>query len=166
MQKLLGLFLAFIFLTGCGYLPASKQARKVVGDRLFVEVIVSLEDPQNAVLIKDAARKAVVTRFHASLVPKVQSRTQLLVELSSITFSALQYDTNGYVSVYRANIYLNVNRITDGDSKSYKALGNYDFNIEANAVITDSQRFDAIREASLKALDSFIAQVGAEGSRL
>jgi len=147
-------------------MPASKQARKVVGDRLFVEVVVSLEDPQNAVLIKDATRQAVVTRFHSSLVPLVQSRTQLLVELSSISFAALQYDTNGYVSVYRANIALTVKRSTQGDKKSYRAIGNYDFTIEPNAVITDAQRFTAIQNASLKALDSFIAQVGAEGSRL
>ena len=105
-------------------------------------------------------------RFHSSLVPQIQARTKLIVELSTIGFSALQYDANGYVSVYRANITLGVKRTTEGESKAYIAKGNYDFNIEPNAVITDSQRFDAIREASLKALDSFVAQVGAEGSRL
>lgn len=166
MQKLLASFLVLLFVVGCGYTPASKEARKIVGTRLFVEVLVSLEDPENAVLIKDATRKAVITRFHASLVPKAQALTFLLVDLSSISFTALQYDSNGYVIVYRANIVLKVTRTKTGEEKSYVAKGNHDFTIEPNAIITDAQRFDSIRSGSLKALDSFVAQVGAEGSRL
>lgn len=166
MTRLLGVFLVFVFITGCGYLPASKQARKVVGDKIFVEVTVSLQDPENAVLIKDAARKSVVTRFHSSLVPQAQAKTTLWVELTGISFTPLQYDTNGYVIVYRTNINLNVMRRNKTEKKSYNAVGSYDFAIEPNAVITDNQRFDAIRQASLKALDSFIAQVGAEGTAL
>lgn len=166
MSRLLGTFLVFVFITGCGYLPASKQARKVVGGKIFVEVTVSLQDPENAVLIKDAARKAVVTRFHSSLVPQAQAKTTLWVELTGISFTPLQYDTNGYVIVYRANITTNVIRRSKTEKKSYNARGSFDFAIEPNAVITDNQRFDAIRQASLKALDSFIAQVGAEGAEL
>jgi hypothetical protein len=166
MQKLLASFLVVLFIVGCGYIPASQQARKVVGTRLFVEVTVSLEDPENAVLIKDATRKAVVTRFHSSLVPRAQALTELRVDLKTISFSALQFDRNGYVVVYRANVTLSVVRKSNGEEKTYRAVGTYDFTIEPNAIITDSQRFDAIRNGSLKALDSFIAQVGAEGSRL
>jgi len=166
IKRLLAFLLILVFIAGCGYIPASKQARKVVGNRLFVEVTVSLQDPENAVLIKDATRKAVVTRFHASLVPKEQALTRLRVELNSISFSALQYDSNGYVIVYRANIKLHVVRQKAGEQKSYTAQGTHDFTIEPNAIITDAQRFDAIGNGSLKALDSFVAQVGAEGSRL
>lgn len=166
MNKLLGIFLIIMFAAGCGYQPASKQARKVVGEKIFVEVTVSLQDPENAVLIKDAARKAVVTRFHSSLVPQAQAKTTLWVELTGIGFTPLQYDINGYVIVYRANININVTRRSNTDKKSYNARGFYDFAIEPNAVITDIQRFEAIRRASLKALESFIAQVGAEGAEL
>lgn len=166
MKKLLGSLLVFLFFVGCGYIPASKQARKIVGNKLFVEVVVLLKDPENAVLIKDATRKAVITRFHSSLVPKSEANTKLLITLSKISFSALQYNTNGYVIVYRANVNIKVKRSTNGKQKTYKAKGNFDFSIEPNAAITDSQRFEAIKNASLKALDSFVAQVGAEGSRL
>ena len=159
-------FILSVLLAGCGYLPASKQARKVVGDKIFVEVIVSLQDPENAILIKDAARKAVVTRFHSSLVPQAEAKTTLWVQLSGISFSPLQYDSNGYVIVYRANINIHVTRRANGKEKGYNARGSYDFAIEPNAIITDTQRFQAIRQASLKALDSFIAQVGAEGTHL
>ena len=166
MKKVLAAFVLLLFAAGCGYQPASKEARKVAGDSIFVEVTVSLQDPENAVVIKDAARKAVVTRFHSSLVPQAQAKTTLWVELTGISFTPLQYDTNGYVIVYRTNIILNVTRRSSTEKKSYNARGSYDFSIEPNAVITDNQRFDAIRRASLKALDSFIAQVGAEGTVL
>ncbi len=165
LRALLGLVL-LLLLTGCGYLPASKQARKAVGERLFVEVTVSLQDPENAVIIKDAARKAVVTRFHSSLVPQAEAKTTLWVELAGISFTPLQYDENGYIIIYRANTSIRVTRRSGGSKKVYKAQGTFDFGIEPNAVITDTQRFDAISQASLKALDSFVAQVGAEGSRL
>lgn len=166
MRRVLGVFLLATLFIGCGYLPASKQARKVVGHKLFVEVVVPLEDPENAVIIKDATRKAVVTRFHASLVSKEEAKTKLLVQMSSIGFTPLQYDENGYIIVYRAIINLRVTRISKNENKSYSSKGNFDFTIEPNAVITDNQRFEAISNASLKAIDSFIAQVGAEGSEL
>lgn len=166
MKRSLAALLTVLLMVGCGYLPASKQARKAVGEKIFVEVDVSLEDPENAVLIKDAARKAVVTRFHASLVPQTEAKTTLWVKLSSISFSPLQYDTNGYIIVYRANISIQVERRNAGEKKTYASRGAFDFAIEPNAVITDFQRFDAISKASLKALDSFVAQVGAEGTKL
>jgi len=166
MQRLLSAFLLLVLISGCGYLPASKQARKVVGEKLYVEVVVPLQDPENAVIIKDATRNAVVTRFHSSLVPRNEAKTELLVTMSSISFSPLQYDTNGYIIVYRANIVLKVTRSGNGEVKTYTSKGNFDFTIEPNAVITDNQRRDAISQASLKALDSFVAQVGAEGIKL
>lgn len=166
IKKIIASLFVLSLVAGCGYMPASKQARKVVGEKIFVEVVVSLQDPENAVLIKDAARKAVITRFHSSLVPQAMAKTTLWVNLQNVGFSPLQYDTNGYVIVYRANVNIDVERRSDSTQRNYKARGSYDFNIEANAIITDTQRYEAIRQASLKALDSFVAQIGAEGSRL
>ncbi len=166
MSKILGTFLLIFLISGCGYMPASKQARKVVGEKLFVEVTVPLEDPENAVILKDAMQKAVVTRFHSSLVSENEAKTTLMIVMNSIAFRPLQYNENGYIIVYRAAIIIGVTRESEGKKKAYTSLGNYDFTIEPNAVITDTQRFEAISKASLKALDSFIAQVGAEGTRL
>lgn len=166
MSKVLGSIFLFLLVTGCGYLPASKEARKVVGEKLFVEVTVPLEDPENAVIIKDAMQKAVVTRFHSSLVSENEAKTTLMVVMTSIAFRPLQYNENGYIIVYRAGIRVGITRESEGKKKIYTSLGNYDFTIEPNAVITDTQRFEAISRASLKALDSFVAQVGAEGTRL
>ncbi len=166
LHHLISSFIFFVLLSGCGYLPASKQARKVVGDKVFVEVIVSLQDPENAVIIKDATRRAVVTQFHAALVNENQAKTKLLVEISGISFTALQYDANGYIIVYRTTVTLKTKRKTLNEDKLYISKGTFDFNIEANAVITNTQRFDAITKASIKALTAFVAQVGAEGAQL
>lgn len=166
MMKLLASFLILVLIAGCGYVPASKQARKIVGNNLYVEVIVPLEDPINAVIIKDAMRKSVVTRFHSSLVDKSKAQTELLVEMSNIAFQPLQYDQSGYIIVYRAIINIVVTRLHADKKELYLSKGNFDFTIEPNAVITDTQRLEAISKASLKALDSFVAQVGAKGSRL
>jgi len=166
IKKLLLVFTLLAFVTGCGYLPASKQARKVVGKKVYVDVVVPLQDPENAVIIKDATRQAVVTRFHSSLVPKEMAKTVLLVEMAGTSFIPLQYDENGYIIVYRTVVNIRVTRSSSGESQSYSSKGNFDFTIEPNAVITDSQRFNAITNASLKALDSFVAQVGAQGSEL
>ncbi|MBE0499154.1 MAG: hypothetical protein IBX43_07950 [Campylobacterales bacterium] len=165
LERVLLALITGLLLAGCGYLPTSKQAREVLGEKIFVEVTVSLENPESAVLIKDATRKAVITRFHASLVPQEMAKTTLWVDLANVRFVPLQYDPNGYVIVYRAVVLLNVTRRGNGEKKSYNTQGFYDFAIEPNAVITDTQRFEAIRQASLKALNSFVAKVGAEGSR-
>ena len=50
-------------------------------------------------------------------------------------------------------------------SKNYSTNGTYDFSVSPNAVLTDQERFDAIKFSSEKAIKSFIAQVSAEGAR-
>ena len=131
-----------------------------------MDVIVPLQDPENAVIIKDATRRAVITRFHSSMVSKDMAKTILVVEMSNIGFTRLQYDANGYIIVYRTVVSIKITRSSLGEGKSYISKGYFDFTIKPNAVITDAQRFEAITNASLKALDSFVAQVGADGSEL
>ena len=150
---------------GCGYHPSSKEAKKVLGDTVSTTVYISITDPENTVVLKDALDEAVIRRFQTNLRHKNRAKTHLRIELTSVGFSALQYDSNGYVISYRTTINLKVIRQTKNFSKSYKAVGNYDFTIDPNAIITDQQRFEAIANSATKALDSFVAQVAAEGTR-
>lgn len=46
----------------------------------------------------------------------------------------------------------------------YMTIGNYDFDIEPNAIISDQVRFEAIRQGAQKGLDAFVAQVAAQGA--
>jgi hypothetical protein len=154
-----------IFISACGYKPSSKFARSVVGEKVSTSVVISLEDPENTVLVKDAVDSAIIETFHASLVSRVESDTHLVLSISSPSYSPIVYDSNGYVVGYRMTITLNITRTHNGVSKAYSASGNYDFTVSPNAVITDQERFDAIRFGAQKAILAFVAQVSAEGAR-
>lgn len=151
--------------SGCGYQPSSKQAKKVLGDTVSTEIVISMEDPENTVVLKDALDEAVIRRFQTNLRHRNEAATHLQIELNSVVFTPIQYDSNGYIISYRTTINLAVNRMTEDFTKRYNAVGYYDFTINPNAIITDQQRYEAIQISAIKALDSFVAQVAAEGTQ-
>ena len=157
--------LLFALLSGCGYRPSSYETKKVLGETVSTEVVISMTDPENTVVLKDALDEAVIRRFQTNLRHHNNAQTHLKIDLKGVGFSALQFDANGYITSYRTTVNLSVIRETKGLSKRYSAVGNYDFSISPNAIITDQQRFEAIEKSATKALDSFVAQVAAEGTR-
>lgn len=156
-------FIALFFIS-CGYQPSSKFARGVVGDKVSTEILVSAKDPENSVIIKDSIDAAIVEKFHSSLVKKGSADTHLELKIGDPSYSPIQYDANGYVVAYRTAIVLNIKRYRDSEVKSYTSKGTYDFNIAPNAIISDQERFLAIKYSAQKAINSFLAQVSAEGS--
>jgi len=155
--------LLLIAAAGCGYKPSSEFARAAVGEKVSAQVLISMQDPENTVIIRDAVETAVITRFKASLTDRASSDTHLDVILRDVTFTPLMYDTNGYIIAYRTNVELQIFRIAKAQSKQYTVEGSYDFVIEPNAIISDQARFEAIRYSADKALDSFIVGIAAEG---
>jgi hypothetical protein len=153
-------------LSGCGYRPSSKFSRLVVGDKISTRVVISAQDPENSVLIKDAVDTAIIETFRASLVDKRYATTNLIFSISAPRYVPIQYNADGFVIAYRATITLHITRETKDVRKKYNAVGTYDFGITPNAVITDQERFDAIKQSAQKAISSFIAQISAEGSRV
>lgn len=165
-MRYIGVILIMLLVSGCGYIPSAKHSRAVVGQSISTSVIISLVDPENTVIIKDGVDAAIIEVFHASLTTKSQSQTHLTVKLSNPSYSPIQYDADGFVVSYRTTVSLGITRSTKGeDSKNYTARGTYDFSITPNAIISDKQRFDAIKFSSSKAIRSFVAQVSAEGAR-
>ena len=158
-------FSFFILLSGCGYKPSSHYAKNVMGEKVSTQVLISLEDPENTVLIKDAIDSAVIMRFRSSLTDRASAVTHLQIMLQSVSLDEpLQYNEKGLVTSYRTKVTLQILRTTDGFAKTYHVTGVYDFAIEPNAIISDQARFEAIRYSAEKAMDSFIAQVAAEGT--
>ncbi len=157
--------LVVLLVSACGYRPSAKFSRSVVGEKISTSVIISAQDPENTVIIKDAVDAAVIESFHASLVSRAYSESHLELSIGEPTYAPVQYDENGYVVGYRTTIILNIIRYHNGLSKKYVARGTYDFSIVANAVITDLQRFQAIKSSSEKAIKAFVAQVSSEGAR-
>lgn len=159
--------LFFLFeLSGCGYRPSSQYSRKVVGNKISTNVVISAQDPENTVLIKDSVDSAIIETFRASLVDRRVADTHLSFSISKPTYAPIQYNADGFVIAYRATIILGIVRETKDVKRKYSAKGTYDFAIAPNAVITDQERFDAIKFSAEKAIASFVAQVSAEGSRL
>jgi len=162
------LFLAFVFfmtLSGCGYKPSAKYARAVLGETISTSVVISAQDPENTVIIKDAVDLAIIEVFHASLRSRKDAQTHLNLILSEPQYTALQYNNNGYIISYRATISLKIIRESDNIRKQYTTIGTYDFAVEPNAVLTDQERFNAIKFSSAKAITAFVAKVSAEGSK-
>jgi len=169
MKHLLKILLVTLFLlelSGCGYKPSSKYSRKIVGEKISTNVIISAQDPENTVLIKDAVDRAIIEIFRASLVDRKYATTHLTFSISEPSYAPIQFNGDGFVIAYRASVSLHIVRETKSIKKHYNASGTYDFAIAPNAVITDQERFNAIKYSTQKAIASFVAQVSAEGSRV
>lgn len=166
MKQLFLGFLIAVFISGCGYKPSSYYAKQALGDKLYAEVTISRQDPRNSVLIKDAVNEAIVGRFGGKLVAKEQADSILYVTTQSISFSPTVYDTYGYVIAYKATVVLAM-QYENATKKVEKltATGEYDFSIEANSVISDTNRFEAIRYAASDALDEFVSKIAIKGLR-
>ncbi len=157
------LFLLFL-LSSCGYKPSAKYARQVTGDSISTNVLISAQDPENTVLIKDAVDSAIIQIFHASLTSRAMAKTHLDISLSQPSYTPIQYNSDGYVVAFRATTTLTIRRESQESTKMYTAAGSYDFSVVANSILTDQERFDAIKFSSIKAITSFVAQVSAEGA--
>jgi hypothetical protein len=158
-------FIVAVLILGCGYRPSSKISRDVVGDAISTTVKISTQDPENTVIIKDAVDSAFVSVFHSSLTSKARSDTHLELSIGIPVYVPIQYDASGYVVGYRMSVVLNIIRYHNGLTKTYISNGSYDFAVDPNAVVTDQQRFNAIKLSAQKAIKSFIAQVAADGAR-
>jgi len=150
-------------LGGCGYKPSAKYAREVLADHISTDVVISAQDPENTVFIKDAVDKALIEVFHASLTTPKYADTHLVIKLQVPKYIPIQYDTSGFVIAYRARIILFITRKSKDIVKHYRVQGTYNFDVSPNAVLTDQERYNAIKFGSIKAIESFLAQVSAEG---
>ena len=167
------LFVIFTFaicfsLVSCGYKPSSYYAKKEMEGNVFVNINVSLEDPKNSVLVKDAIIKLLIQKLDSKLVSE-QSKADVImnIAISSVSLQTLQYDSLGYNKLYKAVVVLGVNytRKDNGVKKSFTVDGEYDFSVDNGATITETKRFDAISNASNKALDEVLSKIAVSSFR-
>ena len=158
------LLIAVLLLSACGYKPTAIYTKNILSEKIYVDVTTSLEDPENSVLIRDAIYEAVHYRFHATIAKKEQATSQLYITLKHVYFKAIEYDKNGYAVAYKTLVTLHA-RYHDRADKIHEldTYGDYDFNIASNSIISDTKRFNAIKEASQKAIDAFISHISIQG---
>ncbi len=164
-MRFTSVILVILLFSACGYKPSAKYARQILGEKISTSVFISGVDPENTVIMKDAVDIAILEVFHASLVSKEISTTHLNLRLGDLIYTPIEYDAQGFIVSYRTTVELRINRQSNNTDQDYKVYGTYDFKITANAVITDKQRFDAIKFSSQKAIKAFIAQVSADGAK-
>ncbi len=162
-MKFVYIFLAFLFI-GCGYKPSSLYTKRVLGENIHVDALISRKDPKNSVLIKDAISEAIVGRFGAKLSDKKEADTNLVVSIGSVSFTPTVYDQDGYVIAYKTRVTLNTSyKTTKNSIERFSTTGEFDFPIEANSVISDTKRFEAIKSASKDAVNELISKISIMG---
>ena len=161
------LFVLFTFtisfsILGCGYKPSSYYAKEELSGNVFVNVLVDLEDPKNTVLVKDSINQILIQKLDSNLVTNEATADVVLnLSVNTVSLQVLQYDTSGYNKLYKAVIGINISYLKKSENKrkSFTLEGEYDFSIDNGTTISDSQRFEAIKSASDKALEEFISKV-------
>ena len=163
MQRVWFLIVTLFLLTACGYKPSSYYSKKIISQKVYTEVEVSLSDPENAVLVKDALNRALYTRLKSQATKKEDADSSIKVSYKSIRFTPLQYNTNGYIVYYQAHITLKFIFKKGKEREERSIVGRYEFPIRPSAIISNDLRFQAIEKGSIKALDEFISYISSKG---
>lgn len=156
--------LAFLFVA-CGYKPSTYYAKKEMEGNVYVKLDVSLVDPRNSVLVKDAVTKILIQKLNSNLVDKEKDADVVMnLGISSVNLSALQYDAKGYNKLYKAEVFIKVDyyRKENGIKKSFTIDGEYDFAVDIGGTITDANRYDAITKAADQAVSEVVSRIAVQ----
>ena len=164
-MKLLALALVML-LSGCGYKPSAFYAKQVLGETVYVDVVALPSDPENAIIIKDSLMQALMSRFRVAVRDRSHAQSFLSVSIGVLQFTPIEYNENGFVISQRCTTSFIITRTRGGKSATYNVMGTFDFNIDPNGIVSETQRFEAIRFSSLKAVDALVTQLAVEGSRI
>lgn len=149
-----------IFLSACGYKPSSTYAKNEIYGKVFVELIINLEDPRNTVLVKDALHEILVHRLGSKLVfDRSLADTVMNVKLKKVSMTVLQDDEDGYNKVYEAVASVFVEYQNAQKRDSFTVSGDYEFSVDSGTTITDTKRYEAIKNAASEALEEAISKI-------
>lgn len=153
--------ISLIGFSGCGYKPSSYYAKGAIEGKVFVDVIIDIENSNNAVYIKDAINEMVLNRFKGSLVfDKKEADSYIIIDLKSISNSAIETDTTGYTRTYRTRVNAKVSyKSKDTPFKTISVSDYYDYIVDASSSVTTQKRNEAIRIASTKAISNIFSKI-------
>ncbi len=156
--------IAFFIMSGCGYKPSSQYIKNVFDDTIYVDVLVSPAEPENAAYVSDALRHMVIARFGGKVAPKAQAESVITASYEGTSFTPISYDSNGYIIRYRANVRVKFDITTKKKSFSRSISSQVEENINASSTLSSSLRIEAIRVGMAKALDQFLAYAAMQGA--
>lgn len=147
-------------ITACGYKTSSHYAKEQLKGKVFVNLLIDLQDPRNTVLIKDELSEILVHRLDSKLVyERSLADTVLDLKLKSVSMEELQYDDQGYNKLYKAVVKIYVKYKNKEKTESFFVSGDYDFSIDDETTITDTKRYNAIKNAASEALEEVISRL-------
>ena len=158
----LGVFLFLI--TACGYKPSSHAIQKIFDESVYVEVAIDRVEPENAPYIKDEINRMIYKRFKRRVVSEAEAKSRLHVSYDGSTFRALSYDSEGFITRYRAHVKVTFDMVTKQGKLSKTIIAVHESDIQASSLRSSALRTDAIAKGVSKALDEFLAYVSAKGA--
>ncbi|QCD52300.1 LPS assembly lipoprotein LptE [Campylobacter sp. RM16192] len=171
MRFVAAIFIA-VFLIGCGYKPLSKITKDIMGEDVYVHVVIDRADPKSSVWIADSIKEGIVSRLNRKLSGDKNAKTKIIASVKSVNLQALLYDEDGYVSLYKAVLKMEFDtKLENGKSHKSITTGEYDFTISkkikdiryADSVISETDRYNAIKEASKEAFEEYLAVLAVKG---
>ena len=153
-----------IVLAGCGYKPSSHYIKKVFDDTVYVNVVVSPIEPENAAYVKDALHRMIINRFGGRVVPKAEAKSFITASYNGTRFVPVSYDANGYIVRYRAYVNMRFVIKTSKGTFQRSITSTVEESITASSTLSSGLRIEAIRVGMEKALDQFLAYVSSQGA--
>jgi len=161
--KILFLLLSssLFIMSGCGYKPSVYYAKNEITGKVYVDLVMDMENSRNSVLVKDAMNEMILNRFNAQLTQnKDEADTYVVVQLGRVSHSVMASDNEGYAKTYRANVSISVQYQKKDGVKKYVSVSNYyDYNVEADALVSDQQKEEAVKNAAVKALGDLFSKI-------
>jgi hypothetical protein len=147
-------------------MPTSVYTTPILGNRIYTEVEIDIKNPTDSIFLKDALNEAVIAVFNAKIADSNNYDSKIKLKVKHIGLSAVDYDKNGYPILYRVTASITA-YISDMHNNfySYNASGSYDFSIDADAVLSNDIKHNAIKEAFLKALQMIEFEIAQKGMR-
>jgi len=163
MRTLL-LLVGILFLVGCGYKPSAHFIKKIFDGPIFVEVVVSPKEPENAATLKDDLHRMVLRRFKGELTDDSNAKNKIVASYGGTSFEPVGYDGNGYITRYKVAVTIAFTLITP-KGRFDKAITAYrEKDIQGSSQFISTVRTEAIREGMESAIDEFMAFVSAKGA--
>ena len=168
MKKTIFFVLFAIFIIGCGYKPTTQYAKEELGynSKYYVNMKIAVNSAKNSVIIKDAVNDAIISKFGGRLVSRSsEADTIMNVELSGVGTSAIQYDTDsssstyGYANLYRTSVSIKVAYSNKNSKGSFSVSDSYEFAVDGSATVSDTAKFQAIKNAASRAFDRVISSI-------
>lgn len=161
MKVLIASFLISIFFLGCGYKPASYYANKAIDGAVYVDLKVDIDNTENSVYMKDLMNELILNQFDTFLVDdKSKADTYVSVALSSIGYSSISTDNDGYVESYRATVNIAITyQKKNEEIKTINVSDYYDYTVDTDSTITEQKKRSAVKSAAIKAFNNVFSKI-------